>query len=100
MSALSIPPVKQIGLRDAIDSVWDVMQNATEALLPIFRQSIPKVRDALKPYSDQEVLEAIEAKRSHRPLEQGPLRTAEFRQFISAGPEVAGVLPPVGTPFY
>lgn len=35
-----------------------------------------------------------------KPVTQGPLRTAEFKQFVASKPEVAGDLPPTGATFF
>ncbi len=90
-SALSIPPVKELALREAIDRVWNILQVATSATLPAFR-TVPEVFKATEGYSDAEVLAAVEARRAGSPVEHGPVRTAEFRQFMGAADEVAGKL--------
>lgn len=90
-SALSIPPVKELALRAAIDSVWNVLQVATPEMLPAFRM-IPEVRRALEGWSDADVMESVLARRAGAPVDHGPVRTAEFRQFVAAPDEVPGKL--------
>lgn len=90
-SALSIPPMKELALRAAVDAQWEILKVANEALLPAFR-AVPAVRDALEGYSDAEVLATIRARLEGKPLEHGPVRTAEYRQFLSAPEEIPGKL--------
>lgn len=98
VSALSIPdPTGK--LRGQIRSVFDVLKNATPALLPAFRQ-IEKVQSALEGHSDEEVLHALTLMREDSPAARAPIRTSEFNQFVSSKVEVAGDLPPVGEPFF
>jgi Domain of unknown function (DUF1998) len=98
-SALSIPPVKELALRQAIDGAWNVLQVATPETLPAFRM-IPDVRRALEGWSDAEVLESVIARRAGTPVEHGPVRTAEFRQFVAAPEEVPGKLAAPNDTFY
>lgn len=98
-SALSIPPVKELALRQAIDGAWNVLQVATPETLPAFRM-IPDVRRALEGWSDAEVLESVIARRAGTPVEHGPVRTAEFRQFVAAPEEVPGKLAAPHDTFY
>ena len=98
MSALWIPEEAN-ALRRAVESVWDVLQSATPATLPAFR-TIKKVADALAGYADEAVLATVEVVRSGRPVPREPLRTAEFRVFVSAPEEVPGELPAAGDRFF
>ncbi len=98
-SALSIPPVKELALRQAVDGVWNVLQVASPETLPAFRM-IPEVRKALDGWSDAEVLESVIARRAGTPVDHGPVRTAEFRQFIAAPDEVPGKLASPSDTFY
>lgn len=98
VSALSIPDPSG-DLHEKVQSVWDVVKTATGALLPAFRQ-IEKVRIALQDYSDDDVLAAIAALHEEKPITQGPLRTAEFRQLVASKPEAPGDLPPTGAVFF
>ena len=98
-SALSIPPVRELALRAAIDTVWNVVQIATVATLPAFR-TIPDVRRALEGWSDAEVLAAVAARHAGTPVDQGPVRTAEFRQFMAADEEVPGTMAPHDATFF
>lgn len=98
VSALSIPdPAGE--LQDKVRGVWDVLKNASAELLPAFR-NIEKVRIALQGLADADVLRAIKAIQDDRPLTSGPLRTAEFQQFVAAKLEAAGDLPAVDDKFF
>jgi hypothetical protein len=61
---------------------------------------IPHIEKALRSFTDAEVLEAVEAKKQGRVPKRDPLRTAEFKQFISAQPEQAGDYPGPGEEFF
>jgi hypothetical protein len=98
VSALSIPDPSG-ELFEKIRSVWDVVKVVTKELLPAFRQ-IEKVRIALRDYGDEQVLEAVKAVQADKPVTQGPLRTAEFKQLTSSKPEAKGDLPPAGVSFF
>jgi len=98
VSALSIPDPAG-ALQEAVGSVWDVVKSVTPELLPHFRQ-IEKVRVALEPYSDADVLAAVKARIDEKPLTQGPIRTAEFRQLTAAKLEQRGDLAPVGENYF
>lgn len=98
VSALSVPaPGRE--LEDAIRRVWDILKAATRETLPAFR-TIDKVAVALGDHGDAEVLAAVEAIRDGAPAAQEPLRTAEFRQFVSQKPESKGELPPSDDLFF
>ena len=98
VSALSIPdPAGEV--EEKIRTVWDVLKNATKELLPAFRQ-IDKVRIAIDAIADDVVLQVVKAIHEDKPVTQGPLRTAEFKQFIASKTEVAGDLPPTGVNFF
>lgn len=92
VSALSIPE-PGMTLRDAIKDNWGTLQVATAENLPPFRQ-IPKIGKALIGQSDEDVLRTIEDIRKGREPAREPLRTAEFKQFVSAPLEKTGDLPP------
>lgn len=98
VSALSIPDPSG-DLHEKVRSVWDVVKTTTKELLPAFRQ-IEKVRIALQDFSDEQVLEAVKALQDDKPITQGPLRTAEFKQLTASKPEVRGDLPPTGAMFF
>ena len=98
-SALSIPPVKELALREAIDGVWSILQVATPETLPAFRV-IPDVRRALDGWSDAEVLTSVAARRAGASVEHGPVRTAEFRQLVAAAEEVPEKLAARGDTFH
>jgi hypothetical protein len=98
VSALSIPdPSGEV--QEKVRSVWDVVKSATKELLPAFRQ-IEKVRIALQGLPDAQVLAAVNAIQEDKPVTQGPLRTAEFKQLSFSKAEVPGDLPPTGVPFF
>lgn len=98
VSALSIPdPAAEV--EEKVRSAWDVLKDATKEDLPVFRK-IGKVRVALEGVEDDAVLRVIQAVKNDKPVTQGPLRTAEFRQFLDAKTEAAGDLPPAGVPFF
>lgn len=92
VSALSIPdPVKDV--EERIRAVLDVLKDATRDDLPFFRKKIEKVRIALDGVPDDVVLTVVKALQEGKPASSGPLRTAEFKQFVGSKPEVGGDLP-------
>jgi len=91
VSALSIPE-PAFGLRDTVIAHWGTLQIATAETLPVLRQ-IPKIAVALEGRADAQILIAIEDFRQKRELPRDPLRTAEFKQFITVAPERTGDLP-------
>ncbi len=91
VSALSIPE-KGRELENAVKGVWDVVQAATAETLASFRV-IPKVKAALDGYTDEQVLDAVAAVKSGAPVDQGPLRSAEYIQLVNQPPESPGELP-------
>jgi hypothetical protein len=98
VSAISIPdPAGELEAR--VREVWDFVKGATKDDLPIFRR-IEKVRSALEGYGDELVLEAIAAIHEDQPIDQGPLRTAEYKQFVAAQAEQPGDLPPLDEYFF
>lgn len=98
VSALSVPdPSRE--LDEHVAEVWDVLMAATPATLPAFRQ-IPKVKNALEGFGDDDVLAAIDRRKRDDVAPTEPLRTTEFRQFIASKDEVPGELPPEDVPFF
>lgn len=91
VSALSIPE-KGRELENAVKSVWDVLQAASPETLVAFR-GIPKVTTAIQGYGDEQVLQAVAAVKSGAPVDQGPLRTAEYVQLINQPPVSPGEIP-------
>jgi hypothetical protein len=91
VSALSIPS-KGRELHEAVQRVWDVLQAATPETLEAFKQ-VPKVEAGIGKYPDEQVLDAVEGIRNEEPADQGPLRSAEYEQLVSAEPEQPGELP-------
>lgn len=98
VSALSIPDPAG-DLHEQVRGVWDIVKTATKELLPAFRH-VESVRIALQDYSDDDVLAAIKALHDDKPITQGLLRTAEFKQLVSSKPEAPGDLPPTGATFF
>jgi hypothetical protein len=98
VSALSIEdPAGELFAQ--VRNLWDIMKEATKEVLPAFR-TIPRVRVGLGSYSDEQVLDAIKVIVDGKTATQGPLRTAEFKQFVSSPIEVAGDLPPLDKDFF
>jgi hypothetical protein len=98
VSALSIPDPAQ-DLEDAVRSVWDVLKNATPALMPAFR-AIDKVQAAVGRYADADVLAAVDALKAGKEAPREPIRTAEFVQFLGQPDERPGDLPEQDAPFF
>ena len=92
VSALSVPD-RTRALADAVQPVWETIKNATLEDLPWFREKIDKVAQALEGWSDSDVVRAIAARKEGRVLASGPLRTAEFLQFIDQPEAKAGDKP-------
>jgi hypothetical protein len=97
VSSLDIPEARSA--RAAVDAHWDVLAAASAVTLPAFRH-IPHISQALREFSDEEVLEAVEARKQGRPQRRDPLRTAEFKQFCSAQPERSGDYPGPAEQFF
>lgn len=90
MSALSIPmPPSAIA---AVKTVWDVLEAATRETLVVLK-TIPKVKQALAAYDDEEVWRAVTDVRENRDEALPELRTAEFEHFMRQPAEVAGEMP-------
>ncbi len=98
VSAVSIPdPAGELEAR--VRGVWDVVKSATKDDLPFFRR-IEKVKLALEGFDDAAVLAAAAAIHADKPVDQGPIRTAEYKQFVSAPLEQPGDLPGVDDEFF
>ena len=98
VSALSIPdPGRE--LEDAVNSVWDVFKAATAETLGAFR-TIPKVNATLEEYSDASVLAVVEELQGGRQKPREPIRTAEYKTFLSQRPEALGDIPPADEIFF
>ncbi len=98
VSALSVPD-EAGALQNAVRQVWDVLTAADKDSLPAFRL-IPKVKAALSPYSDADVLATIASIRKGEGVPREPLRTAEWKQFLAASPEKPGELPRIDERFF
>lgn len=98
MSALTIPE-QGAGLHDAVKNHWNVLQVATAATLPAFRQ-IPEIKAALGSFGDDDVLAAIDDVKNARSPARDPLRTAEFKQLSAQPAEKTGDLPAPDVDFF
>ena len=97
-SALTIPAARSA--RDAVRPVMDILAVATPATLVAFK-TVPKVAEAIKGFSDEEILAAVEDERTNKkepPPE--PLRTAEEKQLTSSPPEKPAEYPAADDPFF
>jgi len=90
-SALSIPDQGNT-LWEAVQSVWDVAQAATNESWAALK-TIPKVADALGEFDDEEVLACVARVTDGRRPERDPIRTAEFKQLVSQPLERPGDIP-------
>lgn len=97
MSALTIPESGS-ELVELVRGLMDVLANATKELLPAFR-AIPKL-GVLKPYSDADVLAAVDRVKNPETAERPPLRTAEFQQLTTQHDYQPGALPRPGDIFF
>lgn len=98
VSALSVPD-KGSELQDAVRGAWEILKVADATTLATFR-NIPKVQTAIGKYGDADVLKAIEAVKRDAKPERDPLRTAEYKQFMSSPAESPGDLPSFDDVFY
>ena len=88
-SALSIPdPAQEI--EERLEVVWKIVKDADASTLPVLRTAVEDVRTGLEGYSDEEVLDAIGARRAGRPVLRESLRTAELRQLRQSPEERPG----------
>ena len=76
MSALSIPDkAREVINKVSQADVWSVVQEAKRAELPLLRQVVPGVRNALRGYDDEQVFAAIETiARASSPRARGSAR--------------------------
>lgn len=101
MSALSIPDkAREAVNRVSQADVWSVVQEAQREQLPMLRQIVPAVRNALRDLDDDQVFAAIETIRRGKPPAREGLRTAEYKVFLEAKDEVEGQLPPRDEDFF
>ncbi|GAB4196363.1 MAG: DUF1998 domain-containing protein [Sandaracinaceae bacterium] len=98
VSALSVPEPAR-ALDDALVEHWQTLNVATAETLPAFR-TIPHIKEALAGYSDDEVLRAIRVRQGGTTAARDPLRTAEFKQFVTQPVEKLGELPPADAKFF
>lgn len=110
VSALSIPEKGRV-LRQAIEQpvLWPLIKNATEASkVALIRSLVAPVDTALESitgkhrsdFSDEEIAEAVRAIHSAADDPREGLRTAEFREFLTAKEEVPGEIPPREAEFF
>lgn len=110
MSALSIPE-KGRELRAAIESsvLWSLVAKATDAAkVAALRSMIPLIDSSLtsitgKPaadYDDAEIASAVNAVHGGQGAPREGLRTAEFKQFLTAKNEQPGEIPPAQDLFF
>ena len=92
VSALSVPEHGR-ELENIVQAHWSFLKKATPANLPTIREINDELQAALRPYDDAAVLRVIDAARANRPIPREPLRTAEFKQFLTQRQEMAGELP-------
>ena len=97
VSALTIRE-RQREIEKEVRKHWDILQAATRNDLPSLRK-IPKIREALEPYENEEVLDVVESLQEGKTLTE-PLRTAEFRQLVQQPPESPGDLPSADDDFF
>ncbi len=98
VSALSVPdPGNELASK--VSEVWDVLKAATPETLSVFR-TIPKVLAAIEGFADADVLAAVETRRLGTTAAREPLRSAEFRQFVSQPDEIPGQGPPANERFF
>lgn len=89
-SVITIPEPES--LRRRIQSVWNILQAATDATLPTFR-TIPDVQRALGTATDSEVLAGIAAERERKPEVVPEIRTAEWLTLLAQPLEKPGEMP-------
>lgn len=90
ISALSIPDPSR-KLDDAVSSKWTYLSIVeSEEELKVIRK---QTGNALKDFSNDQLLEAIERIKKDEVPERQPVRTAEFKQLVQAAPERTGDLP-------
>lgn len=97
VSALTIRE-RQREIEKQVRKYWDTLQVANRDNLPSFRD-IPKIREALEPYENEEVLEVVRSLQQGKTLTE-PLRTAEFRQLVQQPLESPGDLPSADDDFF
>ncbi len=97
-SALSIPE-KENALHEAVLKHKAILLNATAATLSAFR-TIPQVGADVAPWTDAQVLDAVELIKAGKKPERPPIRTAEFQRFVEAEWETPGQIPPPGVHFF
>lgn len=98
VSALSIPEPAR-ALDDAVAEHWATLKVATPETLPAFR-TIPALKTALAAYSDEDVLRTVRVRQGGTTQARDPLRTAEFKQFVTQPTEKLGELPPADSKFF
>ena len=87
---LSLPDTGA-AVQEAVATVWDVLQIVQDATTLTTLKIVPKVAQALAPFSDAQVLRAIEEVRSGSG-HQRPLKEAELEALLGAEEGFGGVL--------
>lgn len=110
VSALSIPDKGRV-LRDAVASpaLWPTLKKATDAkkaqqlreLVDSVDAQLESITGKLRTdFSDEEIAETVRAIHNASEAPQEGLRTAEFREFLSAKDEIPGEIPPREAEFF
>jgi hypothetical protein len=97
VSVLSLPD-RGSGVETAVQEIWDVLQ-AVDSIetLAVFKR-LPKVKEKLAPYSDDEILKAINAAKGGK-AEEKPVKQVELDALLAA-PEGFGDDVPVDQNFH
>lgn len=99
MSALAIPEVEN-DLHDRVSDHWEALKSVTLEALPTIREFVDPVKYAFEGVTDDDLYEAIVAKREDRQTPRERLRTAEYRQLTASPEERPGDLAPLDAEFY
>ena len=96
-SVLSLPDT-DTAAQDAVIAVWDVLQVVQDATMLATFKAVPKVKRALEPFADEQVLRAINEVRSGGGQTR-PLKEAELEALLGAE-EGFGDEPPTDANFH
>src|SRR5690606_6988215 len=97
-SSLSIHETEE-ELRGLVRERWQLLENATSENIAVARTLLKEPLKALAPYSDEAILEVVDALRS-RKQDARSLREAEYRTFLAAADEPPGDTVPKGSDFH
>lgn len=100
VSVLSIPD-SSLTVRKAVDEVWDLVKkvSSAEQLRLLISMQEPLAR-ALRGIDEEAVLEEIQRRQLEVPVAAAPIREAEWRELMSAPPEIPGELPARGEDWF